>query len=670
MSRGYFQKLAAGNIRKNGKIYFPYILTCILTVAMYYIVKSLSLNPGLTRMAGADTLNYIMEMGSNVIALFSTVFLFYTNSFLMKRRKKEFGLFNILGMEKKHISGVLLWEMFYVTLISLGAGLLVGIALDKVMFLLIAKILGVEIPLGFFLSGKAVGVTCELFCVVFLLLYLNMVRQIQWANPIELLKGGQTGEREPRVKWVMALLGILCLGSGYYLALSIKNPMASITVFFPAVFLVIAGTYLLFTAGSITLLKLLRKNKKYYYQTRHFTSVSGMIYRMKQNAVGLANICILSTAVLIMVSSTTSLVIGIDDILATRYPNDFTLYAKAQGQATGSDEWKRQAAEIAQFQKNAGIPVTKEIQYTYLSFGAYQDGENFYTGSDDFTDLTLDSVESIRSLFFVPLADYNRITGENKTLKSGEILLYTDRDTDYKPETLKVFDKEYKIAEKLNSFLGNGMSVADIGLSYYIVVPDMEEIYGLEEREVAVFGDRASRVRIYYGFDTASNEMEQEAFYNELCEMLFEKEFEGTVESKAEARASFFGLYGGLFFLGIFLGSLFLMATVLIIYYKQISEGYEDRERFVIMQKVGMSWGEVRSAIHSQVLTVFFLPLAAAGIHVAVAFPLINKMLMLLNLQNMKLYMECTAGCFLVFALLYVVIYTMTARTYYRIVKQ
>ncbi len=670
MSRGYFQKLALGNIRKNGKIYFPYILTCVLTVAMYYIVKSLSRNPGLAQMAGADILSYIMELGSNIIAFFSTVFLFYTNSFLMKRRKKEFGVFNILGMEKKHISSVLLWEVLYVTFISLGAGLLIGVALDKIMFLLITRILGGEITLGFFVSGKVIGCTCGLFCVIFLLLYLNMVRQIQWASPIELLKGGQTGEKEPQVKRAMALLGILCLGSGYYLALSITNPVTSIPVFFPAVFLVIAGTYLLFTAGSIALLKLLRKNKRYYYQTRHFTSVSGMLYRMKQNAVGLANICILSTAVLIMISSTTSLMIGMEDVLAARYPNDFSLYTRVSRQAEVLDEWERQVAEIAQLQKDTGIPVTKEVQYTYLSFTTYQDGENFYTEDVDFTSTKLDVIDSIRNLFFVPLADYNRITGENKTLKGGEILLYADRGSDYKPDTLKVFDKEYRIIEKLDSFWDNGMSAADISLSYYIVVPDMEELFGLEERQEKAYGEKASHIRIYYGFDTGIDEKEQEDFYHELRGMLSKEAFEGTVDSRAEARKSSLGVYGGLFFLGIFLGSLFLAATVLIIYYKQISEGYEDRERFVIMQKVGMSWEEVRSAIHSQVLTVFFLPLVVAGIHVAVAFPLIGKLLLLFNMNNTRLYIECTGACFLVFALFYVAVYMLTARTYYRIVRK
>ncbi len=669
MSRGFYRKLAAGNIRKNGGTYFPYILTCVFTVAMYYIVKSLSLNPGLAQMPGATTLGYTMGMGSRIIMVFSLIFLFYTNSFLVKRRKKEFGVFNILGMEKRHISRALFWEMLFVAVISLCGGLLVGIALDKVMFLLIAKMLGGAVPLGFYLSGKAVRATVSLFGVIFLLIYANMVRQVQWANPVELLKGGNTGEKEPRVKWLMALLGVICLGAGYYVALAITNPIASIGLFFPAVMLVIAGTYFLFTAGSIALLKLLRKNKNYYYKTRHFTSVSGLLYRMKRNAVGLASICVLSTMVLVMVSSTTSLMIGMEDILEARYPNDFALYTRIDGEIQEQGTWEKQMARVSQLQEEQGIPVTGEMRYSYLSFAAVRHGDTFELGGVDLTKGEFADLEFISNLFFVPLADYNRLTGAHKTLKSGEVLFYANRNISYEADSLKVFDKEYAIVEKLDSFLENGVSAADIASTYYLVVRDIEELYGLEERQREVYGENASNLRVYYGFDTDSDARTQETFYSDLRQVLSQEEFAGTVESRAEARLDFFGVYGGLFFLGIFLGSLFLVATVLIIYYKQISEGYEDKERFVIMQKVGMSWAEVRASIRSQVLTVFFLPLLAAGIHVAVAFPLIARILLLFNLTNTRLYVVCTLMCFLVFAALYVAIYSWTARTYYRIVK-
>ncbi len=300
MNNRFFLKLAASNIKKNSKTYIPYILTCIMTVTMFYIVKSLSMNPGLERMIGGDTLTSMMFFGSIIVGMFALIFLFYTNSFLVKRRKKEFGVFNILGMEKSHLAKTLAWENLYVTLISLAGGIIFGIALDKVMYLLILQVIGTDVTLGFFISGKAVLTTVLLFIGIFLLIFLNSVRQIQTSDPIELLKAGNTGEKEPKTKLLTAISGAVCIGIGYYIALTTENPLASLIMFFAAVMLVILGTYMLFTAGSIALLKMLRKNKKYYYKTKHFISISGMLYRMKQNAVGLANICILSTAVLVI----------------------------------------------------------------------------------------------------------------------------------------------------------------------------------------------------------------------------------------------------------------------------------------------------------------------------------------------------------------------------------
>lgn len=661
MSKSFFPKLAVNNIKKNGKTYIPYILTCVLTIAMFYIVRSLSMNPGLEKMVGADTLVDIMLLGSRVVAIFSFIFLFYTNSFLVKRRKKEFGVFNILGMEKKHLSKVLGWETVYVAVFSLAAGLLAGIALDKVMFLLITKMLGGEIVLGFFVSPTAIADTLLLFCVIFLMIYFNSIHQIHTANPIELLRGGNVGEKEPKTKWFMAILGAISLGGGYYIAVTTKNPISSLLLFFLAVILVIVGTYLLFTAGSIALLKMLRKNKGYYYKTRHFISVSGMIYRMKQNAVGLANICILSTGVLVMVSSTSSLILGMQDILDTRYPNDFVLYSSEP-----SDERNGELVDAVQeLQKEEKLKTTGEMRYHYLAFAATRQGDSFLVDRD----VTLDEVDSINNLVFVSLSEFNRVTGEEKVLDRGEVMVYSNRER-YDAPVLKVADREYRVRESLDKFPGNGIIAANASSSQFIVVPDMEELEALYRFQAEELGDTAGQVRMFYGFDCENDDDTQKEFYGRLNDLLAEQEFEGTVESKAEARKSFFGVYGGLFFIGIFLGVLFVMATVLIIYYKQISEGYDDRERFVIMQKVGMSLDEVKDSIRSQVITVFFLPLAAAGVHVIFAFPIISQILALLNLANTKLYILCTVGCFLVFAAMYILIYAVTAKTYYKIVSR
>lgn len=357
MSIRFYPALAAGNIKKNRRTYFPYILTCILTIAMFYIFKSLSFNPGIEKMLGGSTIAYILTLGSVVVALYALIFLFYTNSFLIKRRKKEFGMFNILGMEKRHLAIVLGWETLYVLLVSLAAGLGLGIVLDKMMFLLLGKISGAKATLGFFISPKVIVMTAELAAVIFLLIFLNAVRQLHLANPVELLRDGSAGEKEPKTRWLMAVSGIICVGSGYYLAVTTENPLASILVFFVAVILVIAGTYLLFTAGSIAFLKLLRKNKRYYYKTRHFISVSGMIYRMKQNAVGLANICVLSTMVLVMVSSTSSMMIGMEDILQTRYTSGFMIMSHETEKERNQEVWEI----VRRLQTEKKIDVKNEI---------------------------------------------------------------------------------------------------------------------------------------------------------------------------------------------------------------------------------------------------------------------------------------------------------------------
>lgn len=660
MKTGFYPKLAAGNIKTNRKTYIPYILTCILTIAMYYIVKSLSLNPGMEEMVGGSTISYTMELGSWVIALFAFIFLFYTNSFLVKQRKKEFGIFNILGMEKRHLAAVLGWETFYVLAFSLAAGLGLGIVMDKVMFLLIGKLLGADIILGFFIAPETVMMTVKLFAVIFVLILLNSIRQIHIANPIELLRAGSAGEKEPKTKWLMALLGTVCTGSGYYIAATTENPLASIFAFFIAVILVIIGTYLLFTAGSIAVLKLLRKNRKFYYKTKHFTSISGMIYRMKQNAAGLANICILSTMVLVTVSSTCSMVIGLEDILRTRYPSDLTAVSHEMDEKRS----EKLLDLIYRLQKEKKISIRNAVKYTYLDFSAFIDGDTFRAEMD----APVTAADSSYVLCFILLSDYNAITGKQKTLGENEILLYSNRKQ-YEEPVLKLFGKEYQIAEKLDDFIGNGMISASMANAQFIVVPDMEELEQIYEKQKEVYGKRSSDICLLYGFDSDSSAEEQKEFYYELTERMKAEGFDARAESREEARMSFASLYGGIFFIGIFLSVLFVMATVLIIYYKQISEGFDDKERFAIMQKVGMERGEVKASIRSQVLMVFFLPLAVAGIHVAAAFPLMSRLLELLNFMNGRLHILCTAAVYLIFAGMYAGIYVLTARVYYRIVS-
>ncbi|MCI9230152.1 MAG: FtsX-like permease family protein [Lachnospiraceae bacterium] len=661
MKMSFYPKLAAGNMKKNARTYVPYMLTCIITVAMYYIVKSLSQNPGVKEMIGGGYLSELMFIGSHVVALFAVIFLFYTNSFLVKRRKKEFGVFNILGMEKRHLAWVLGWETAYLALGSLVLGLLLGIIMDKAMYLLVGKIIGGGVPLGFFVSARVIGQTVQIFAVIFLLICINAIRQVHVADPIALLQAGNAGEKEPSTRWLLALAGLVSVGGGYYIAITVSDPVASLLLFFVAVVLVIIGTYLLFTAGSIALLKILRKNRKYYYRTRHFVSVSGMIYRMKQNAVGLANICVLSTMVLVMVSTTTSLMIGMEDVVRERYPADIMVYFKEDA-PQGNQAY---IEAIRALQRERGLAVENEMAYLYLGLSASH--EYKYEESHEIG--VTSALDSMDELFLITLDDYNAVMKERKTLEEGEVMVYSNR-TSYDLPVFKLLGREYRVAEKLDSFVGNGQYSANMCNTIYIVVPDREALLEIYDAQRELLGENARSIRQVYGFDMDADEEEQNAFYNDLLDCMAQNGISAVTEARAEAKSSFISLYGGLFFIGVFLGVLFVMATVLIIYYKQISEGYDDRERFSIMQKVGMSRDEVKSAIHSQVVTVFFLPLIVAGIHVTAAFPLISKLLVLMQLTNTKLFIACTGACFLVFAVMYVFVYNLTARTYYRIVSR
>lgn len=659
----FYQKLAASNIRKNGKTYFPYILTCIFTIAMYYIMKSLSLNKGLENVLGADTVAYVLKLGSNVIAVFSFIFLFYTNSFLTRKRKKEFGLLNILGMEKKHIARMIGFESIYVMAISFAGGIGLGVLLDKLMYAAISRLIKIDIPLGFYFSQKAAASTLVLFGILFFLIFINSLRMIHISKPIELLKGGNTAEKEPKSKWLTALLGVIFLGTGYYIAVTIKNPMMALLLFFVAVILVIAGTYLIFTAGSIAFLKILKKNKRYYYKTNHFISVSGMMYRMKQNAVGLANICVLSTMVLVMISSTASLIIGTNEIIRERYPYQFEI-SQRMGEIEDFERLKNAVRDIGD---KENIRIENEISFSDIQFQMIQDGNRF-KGADDTDDFT--SIENVCNIFAVTAEDYSEYTGNDAVLSDNEIILWQNSKK-YKEDDFCIFDKNYRVTEITNDFIDNVAVNEEICPTFGIVVKDHSVLQELYNGQKAIYGKNASEIEHIYGIDTDRDADGQISFSDTVLKDI--DNYEGCdiyrFNCREKQKKDVYSLYGSLFFLGIFLGLLFTMATVLIIYYKQISEGYDDKERFEIMQKVGMNEREVKSSIHSQVLTVFFMPLILAGVHTVFAFPIVRKILAMLYLTNTKLFAVCTLCVFLAFAMIYAVIYLMTARVYYKIVK-
>lgn len=662
-----YPRLAFDNIRKNARTYIPYILTCSFATAMFYIMKSLSLNKGIENIQGGNTISSMLNLGTYIIAIFVCIFLFYTNSFLMKNRKKEFGLFNILGMEKRHISKVIAYESLYVAIISLVTGIFSGIILDKLMYIMILKIMKAEIPLGFYISKNAIISTVILFGILFLLIFLNSLRMIHLSKPIELLKGGNTGEKEPKAKWFLALMGVISLGAGYYIALTVKNPIKALLLFFVAVVLVILGTYLIFAAGSIALLKILKANKKYYYKTNHFISVSGMIYRMKQNAVGLANICILSTMVLVTLSPTISMIVGVEDIIMQRHPYqiEFNAYSVDEEKYQGIVDIVDETA------KEENIKITKQVVYSTLQFSALYTGGDEFFFSDDTSDISM--LDNVYDLNFITAKDYSAYVGKEITLNDDEVIFYSNREK-YNNDSFKLFGKTYKITEHTDNYIKDGFMSADICPTFGIVVKDISILEELQKEQSKIYNDACSNIVSCCKIDIDGDAETQLKFNDKIWEKIEPYIQENDItyynECREESRDSAYGLYGGLFFLGMFLSVLFTIAAVLIIYYKQISEGYNDKKQFEIMQKVGMSEHEVKKSIHSQVLTVFFLPLITAGIHTAFSFPIVKKILAMLQLTNVKLFVISNICVFLVFAIIYAVIYLTTAKVYYKIVKK
>ena len=601
-------------------------------------------------MSGGQSLISMLTLGNYVIGIFSVIFLFYTNSFLIKRRKKEFGIFNVLGMEKKHVAKVISIETFFASALSLLLGLTSGIVLSKLMFLLLSNILQFNIQFTYFISVLSIVYSVLLFSGIFILILLNNLRHIHLAKPIELLRGGQVGEREPKTKWLLVVIGLITLGYGYYIALVTESPLTAMVKFFLAVVLVIIGTYALFTAGTIALLKLLRKNKKFYYQTKHFISVSGMIYRMKQNAAGLASICILSTMVLIMLSTTVSLYIGMEDSLEHRYPKEISVSAFD----VSLEEAESIEKNIVDEADKHNVEMINPIHYRSVEFPMTQQGNSFHLHepeSQSFTDISI--IEAM------PLDEYNQLEKQSATLDDDEVLLYTFRG-DPIEDTITIADQEFKIKDQLDDLTFDGMAVAMLTNRYFVIMKDENIINEISPKEDLSY---------YYGFDTEADSETEIALTLSLSQLLKEQSIEGYAEGKEEARESFYSLYGGLFFLGIFLGALFIMATVLIMYYKQISEGYDDKKRFEIMQNVGLSKEEIKKSIHGQVLIVFFMPLVGAVIHIAFAFKVITKLLALLNLTNVSLFVLWTVITVLVFAVFYAIVYLVTAREYYKIVS-
>ena len=647
-------------------MYTKLAITNIKNNRLFYIMCALESNPGIQSMPGAKDLGLILRLGIGVIGIFAVIFLFYTNSFIIKRRKKELGIYNILGMEKRHIAKILSKEAFFTAIIAIGGGLVTGVLFHKLACMLLYRMIGFNGGITFSFSKKGVMITAILFAIVYLLTYIYDLFQVQLANPIELLQSGNKGEREPKTKAIMAVLGVLCLGTGYFIAITTKNPIKALTLFFVAVILVIIGTYLLFTAGSIALLKILRRNKGYYYQTKHFTSVSGMIYRMKQNAVGLANICILSTMVLVAVSTTVSLYVGVEDIMKERYPNEINIRAYYDTGAPAEDSI---APIVEKSVKESGRKIRHEEDYLELYFAAIKDQgqysldkEKVKTAGDRVSGFVVLTREDCKK-------KYNE---EIPELAENEVALFTIKKTDM--DTLVLENRSYHVKEiKQFENTEDFETIADMmDEYYYVIVNDVKDMERLWQLQKDIYQENSSSISRQVRLDIdGDSEQKKECFENIKTALEPEQaKARILIDSRQSNLDEFYQIYGGFLFLGLFLGILFLMITVLIIFYKQISEGYDDKERFSIMEKVGMSNDEVKATIRSQVRTVFFLPILMAAIHVGMAFPMIKRLLSLFGLSNTALFTGCMAGTILVFTLIYLLVFLKTSKTYYKIVGE
>lgn len=666
-----YPKLAFMAMQKNRRLYLPYFLTCIGMVAMHYIVTFLYYDQILLSMRGGRTLRLVMGFGSGVIAVFACIFLFYSNSFLMRRRKKEFGLYHILGMGKRHLGWILFWESLILGGFSLLIGLLISIVLSKLAELGMVHIMQENVYYTLYVSPEAVLLCAGVFIGIFFLLFLNALRQVRFSRTMDLLRSDTVGEKPPKANLFLGIAGLLLLAGAYCLAVTIEKPLAAMGYFFLAVIMVIIGTYLLMIAGSVTFCRILQRNKKYYYRPNHFVSVSSMAYRMKRNGAGLASICILSTMVLVMLSTTSCLYFGAEDSIRAMYPKAFYMTFRMEDADVMSDDSLVADLRdvIAEQVAITGGAFESASDWRAVQFYGVQKQGRILLDSESMEIDQQDKDSRLYRMMFVPLADYCRKTGTEQILEDGEALLFTTADDSDMPSTV-TFDGDvvFRIAGKADGFAGEVRAQETPVMLF--VVPDVDAATEYLNFEL----NHSLFYEWHLSFDTGLDREGDLEVGDCLGHTLAEKTSDRaylmyTMESREEVRVNFYSTYGGLFYLGIILSIVFLFAAVLIVYYKQISEGYEDHAKFDMMQKIGMTKREIRKSINSQLLTVFFLPLLLAAVHLAFAFPMIRRILTLFYLNNLLLFAGTTIISFLVFSLLYVLVYRMTSNAYYRIVS-
>lgn len=680
MSGGLFFKLASDNIKKNRKIYAPYILTSIGITMMFYIITSLALDNDLGSFFGASTLLLVLRLGQIVVGAFAIIFLFYTSSFLMKRRKTELGLYSVLGMEKKHVTMVLAWESVIVWVRSVLTGLISGVLFGKLSETLLLRLIGEDINYDFNIDIKAVVITVIFFAAVFAAIFLTNTASLVRANTIELLYSSSKGEKEPRANYILGIGGFVMLVSGYYIAQRVESAIDAVVFFFVAVMLVIGGTFCVMIAGSVALLKTLKKNKAYYYSTNHFISTSSMIFRMKKHGAGLASICILSTMVLVMISSTACLYIGFGDMFDKIYPREVQLNVAFTGPDDNTIE--NAQAEIEHIKRTAaaenGFIPQNEMKYEVCDFwGEINEGEVVPADCD------FGMVKT--HMIAVPLEDYNRNSNNNSRLEKNQVYI-SCKGIRYRNDEITIGTEKYEVKDNLKELEMRGEDVVDIYDTVYIIMPDRESVEKLYRTLCTQMNDKSSSVslEVYTAFDTditreGGSKVEfLKTLRDDLYSMADDDFYEGMNYETAsvnvqvrtgEEEEGFMEVYGGLFFLGILLSILFTGALIIIMYYKQVTEGYDDCARFEVLRKVGMSTKEIRKTINSQVLTVFFIPLVVTGIHMVFAFHIISLLINAMGVFNNELLIVISAAAFIVFAVIYVIAYKITSGAYYRIVS-
>ena len=684
MNRGFYPRLAWTGMKQNRRLYLPYLLTCTGITAMFYILMGLSVSSVLPQMSGGRSTALIMSLGSVVIAVFALIFLFYTHSFLIRRRSREFGLYNVLGMGKGNIARILLWETLLTYAGTTVTGLALGVALSKLAELGLMNLLRSRITYTFTVNAVSLLITLALFAAVHTLIFLHALWQLHRVSAVALLHSESVGEKPPRARWLLAVLGLVLLGGAYWLAVSIREPLEALLWFFAAVIMVILGTYLLFITGSVALCRALQKNPRYYYRPSHFVSVSSMAYRMKRNGAGLASVCVLATMVLVMLSSTTCMYYGVEDALHQRYARDINVECYFGGDVSRMSDENLNALRTALTGAAAEMGSSFDNERTYRA--AYVYGVLTPEGVLRPALAETDGVMESTRVTLLPLSDYNAVMGADLTLAADEALVYGNRMT-FTAERFTVGGTAWRVRGQLDSCPVNGAAAADVTPSLFVVVPDFDSAANTM-MDAMSGGTMDVQLRWYCSFDSDLPAEEQfgggsyeegvrdpQSLTDAVQWALYDAAAGGDivtgweVDSLAANRSDFYGSYGGLFFLGIMLSVVFLLAAVSIIYYKQICEGYEDQSRFDIMQKVGMTKRDIRRSINSQLLTVFFLPMALAGVHLCFAFPFIHKLLLLFNLSNTPLLIGTTVVSYVAFALLYTLAYKLTSNAYYHIVS-